>query len=101
MSTDSMNWEKEPKLRVRHIKGAMIQHKGRLTMIGGTGEKNGGNSQNGTPKVEWLNQNMVINEDGSSGEWRYGTDYPLSVESHAIATASENLYVFGQIVNPN
>ena len=99
MSTDSMNWEREPKLAHRHIKGAMVHHKGRLVMIGGTGEKNGGDfSQNGSPEVEWLNQNLVINEDGSSGQWRNGKDYPLRVESHTISTTIDNIYVIGNTI---
>ena len=41
MEKNSMYWQREASLKTRHINGAMVQHKGRLTMVGGTGSYGG------------------------------------------------------------
>ena len=38
MDAGNMNWQKEPMLRTQHLHGSMIQHKGRLIIIGGNGD---------------------------------------------------------------
>ena len=37
MDPRAMSWEREATLKHKHIKGAMVQHNGYLTIIGGTG----------------------------------------------------------------
>ena len=33
-----MNWAREPSLKTQHLAGSMIQHKGRLIIVGGNGD---------------------------------------------------------------
>ena len=37
LTANDMNWEREPMLNARHIKGTMAQHNGRVQILGGTG----------------------------------------------------------------
>merc|ERR1719197_1663565 len=48
-----------------------------------------------TNTIEYLNQNGIINEDGSVGSWSFGQPYPLLVEEHSMISTKDFLYVFG------
>ena len=37
MTTGDMKWEQEPQLQTQHLKSSLVYHKGRLNIIGGTG----------------------------------------------------------------
>jgi len=87
MSRGDMYWSREPNLNERHIKGAMVQHKGRLVILGGTGTDRNHDSPSDTNKLEWLDQ--------SAGKWRFGQQYPLKTEGHSMVSAEDYLYVFG------
>merc|ERR1712131_334042 len=55
----------------------------------------GCNSVSDTNTIEYLNQNGIINEDGSVGSWSFGQPYPLLVEEHSMISTKDFLYVFG------
>ena len=38
MTTGDMYWEREPELKSKHLKSVLVQHKGRVHIIGGTGK---------------------------------------------------------------
>ena len=96
MDSNSIEWKKEAKLQGPHINGAMVQHKGRMTMVGGT-ETTG---QGSIATVEILDQNLQINDDGTINRWVFGQPYPFSVEQHAIISTTNLqtnfLFVFGR-----
>merc|ERR1712029_500216 len=78
-TANDMNWEREPTLNARHIKGTMAQHNGRVQILGGTGmegcdDNEGCDSVSDTNTIEYLNQNGIINEDGSVGSWSFGKE---------------------------
>ena len=50
-----------------------------------------------TNTIEYLNQNGIINEDGSVGSWSFGKEYPLLVEEHSMISTKDFLYVFGKL----
>merc|ERR1719410_115476 len=95
MDPRSMSWERVATLKHKHIKGAMVQHNGYLTIIGGTGSYAGADSALDTAAVELLEQNLQSNEDGTINRWVPGTWYPIAVEEHAIVSRNSFLYVFG------
>jgi len=96
MEKNSMYWQREASLKTRHINGAMVQHKGRLTMVGGTGSYGGQDSALDTASVEFLDQNLQLNEDNTLNRWLYGKKYPFAVEEHEIVSVRDGyLYVFG------
>jgi len=100
LTAQDMNWEREPTLNARHIKGTMAQHNGRVQILGGTGmegcdDNEGCDSVSDTNTIEYLNQNGIINEDGSVGSWSFGKEYPLLVEEHSMISTKDFLYVFG------
>ena len=96
MNSNSIQWQKEARLQDPHVNGAMVQHKKRMIMIGGT-EKTGPGS---ISTVEVLDQNLQINDDGTINRWVFGQPYPFSVEQHAIISTTNLqtnfLFVFGR-----
>merc|ERR1711892_1420866 len=89
MEKNSMYWQREASLKTRHINGAMVQHKGRLTMVGGTGSYGGQDSALDTAAVEFLDQNLQLNEDNTLNRWLYGKKYPFAVEEHEIVSVRD------------
>ena len=106
-----MNWQKEPMLRTQHLHGSMIQHKGRLIIIGGNGDWQNQDGlvffvnavaatifrQDSIDSVEFLNQNGILAPDNTFGEWTFGTRYPIYVEETSILSTGDFLYVFGKL----
>ena len=105
MTTGDMKWEQEPQLQTQHLKSSLVYHKGRLNIIGGTGNfansdglvmksffliktrRSGGEQhcwniifrQESINSVEWLNQNNVQGEADNGaityGEWRFAAHF--------------------------
>ena len=53
-------------------------------------------SQESIDSVEFLNQNGILNSEGSFGEWTFGTRYPIYVQESSILSYGEYVYVFGK-----
>ena len=55
-------------------------------------------SQDSIDSVEFLNQNGILNSEGSFGEWTFGTRYPIYVQETSILSLGEYVYVIGRSI---
>ena len=53
--------------------------------------------QDSINSVEFLNQNGLMNPEGTFGEWTFGTSYPIYIEETSILSVEGYIYVIGEI----